>query len=196
MQRVDVFTERLPSAPSVAVPFGSRHTASAYAAVPVDIAGGRTVFSTIASATSGLSGERSGLPKDWTCFVNLRVAHEVSVFGRSVRFIADGRDVFARSRISRVPGSTIQAHVEANRYVLGGGDLIDAIDLSTLEPGTGIRNEVDLAALRGAERRFGNGDGIFDAEEQNRAFTAAMQFIHNPHSHPAGALRFGVEMTF
>lgn len=67
-----------------------------------------------------------------------------------------------------------------------------------LLPGEGVRNAADLAALRQAERRFGNGDRLFTAEEQQRAFEAAHRFLLAAQS-PGGTLRrlrFGLELHF
>lgn len=52
----------------------------------------------------------------------------------------------------------------------------DNIDLASMATaGTGVRNEVDLYMLQKAEQRFGNGDGMFSAAEQQAAFGAAVE---------------------
>jgi outer membrane receptor protein involved in Fe transport len=89
--------------------------------------------------------------------------------------------------------------VASHRQTLGGGVSVDRINLASLsDAGAGVRNEVDLIALRRAEARFGNGDGIFDAAEQDRAFRSAVA-LGNGSQWLIGSgrrVRLGFELTF
>lgn len=62
----------------------------------------------------------------------------------------------------------------AHRQTLGGGSPLDNINLTSMaKTSPGVRNAVDLYYLQQAEKRFGNGDLIFTAAEQEGAFGAA-----------------------
>ncbi|MEX2282303.1 MAG: TonB-dependent receptor [Gemmatimonadota bacterium] len=89
--------------------------------------------------------------------------------------------------------------VASHRQTLGGGVTIDRVDLASLDAaGEGVRNLVDLVALRRAEARFGNGDGIFDASEQDRAFRSAINLGSGPQNliGTGRRLRLGFELVF
>lgn len=171
------------------------HTVSGFVSAPIRIGGRPIVLSSIANASSGMDAVQ--IRKGWIYSINLRAAHELDVFGRTVRLIADGRDAFSRARVGAVDERVLQQNVDAHRRVLGGGTTVNAVDLSTTN-GTTIRNDADLAGLRAAERRFGNGDGIFDANEQNRAFGEAERFFFASRlgADPFARLRLGVEIRF
>jgi hypothetical protein len=53
-------------------------------------------------------------------------------------------------------------------------------------------------ALRRVEHRYGNGDGIFDADEQTRAFRAAVDLTAGSQTllGTGRRLRLGFELTF
>jgi hypothetical protein len=89
--------------------------------------------------------------------------------------------------------------VTSHRQTLGGGVEVDRMNLASLsEAGGNVRNEVDLISLRRAEARFGNGDGIFDADEQARAFRAAVDIGSGPQTLIGSGrrVRLGFELTF
>ena len=88
--------------------------------------------------------------------------------------------------------------LDGHLSTLGGGTARN-INLTTLKTaGPGVKDEVDLVMLRRAEQRFGDGDGMFTIEEQERAFRAAVLFHDGPQDivAPGRRLRLGFEVTF
>jgi hypothetical protein len=69
-------------------------------------------------------------------------------------------------------------------------------DCSTWTGTTG--GPIDCAALRQVERRFGNGDGIYDVTEQTTAFNAYYEafFGSTQFYAPARSARIGLEIEF
>jgi hypothetical protein len=79
---------------------------------------------------------------------------------------------------------------------LQGYDLSDCSRYNYNNDGTaGVPN---CLYLRGAERRYGDGDGFFDTEEQASAFNAWYDFFNGPHTlrGPGFNLRIGFEINF
>ena len=95
--------------------------------------------------------------------------------------------------------STPQTENPAYRLAFRDMDFLLREDLRSLAAaGSGVRNEIDLVLLRRAEQRFGNGDGLFGADEQDRAFREAEAFIAGPQDliGPGRRLRLGLEISF
>jgi hypothetical protein len=87
----------------------------------------------------------------------------------------------------------------AHRNTVGGGTAQSQLDLNSLErAGAGVRNAVDLYLLQQAEARFGNGDKIFNTEEQERAFRASEVFSTGPQDllGIGRRVRLGFELSF
>jgi outer membrane receptor protein involved in Fe transport len=89
--------------------------------------------------------------------------------------------------------------VESARAILGGNAIRESIDLTSLATaGAGITNPVDLVAVRRAEERFGNGNGLFTADEQEAAIRAALNLTAGPQNFIGAGRRmnFGIEINF
>lgn len=83
-----------------------------------------------------------------------------------------------------------------------GGQTLSAYDLNDCSAfnynSDGTGGVPDCVFLRGAERRFGDGDGFFDENEQARAFNAFYDFQSGPHTLRAQGFNFrlGFELNF
>ena len=73
---------------------------------------------------------------------------------------------------------------------------VDAFNINTEFPADG--NELNRYSLLQAERRFGDGDGIFTVDEQERAFGAFYDLFNGQQYFQSSdqSLRLGVEVTF
>ena len=151
----------------------------------------------------------------WTRTVDLRL-------GKHVRFAHAGGSVFADLRnvlnVRNLVGaftetrsgtnslfqasllspefSSLHLEAQANGTLLSGNAVDLRPDCSTWTGTTG--GPVDCAALRQVERRFGNGDGVYDLAEQSTAFNAYYEafFGSAQFSAPARTARIGVELDF
>jgi TonB-dependent receptor-like protein len=131
--------------------------------------------------------------------INLRLSRRLPIRAVDARVTLDGRNLLNAHRSLSVDQQALSIVVAAHRLILGGGSVVDRIDLASLEQaGPGVRTEVDLVALRQTERYFGNGDGVFAADEQMRAFSAATR-MRVAATAPGGTerrVRLGVELAF
>jgi hypothetical protein len=143
----------------------------------------------------------------WIKTFDLKAQKGLRLMGWNAQVFVDARNVLDLENRSSVFLTTGDIHdeevfnsqINSTRRTLGGGDLQSNINLSSLEvAGAGVRNEVDLVSLRRVEARFGNGDGMFTADEQIRAFRAALDLGNGPHNFiDAGRrVRLGFEITF
>lgn len=143
----------------------------------------------------------------WQSFFDLKLQKGLKLMGWNAQVFADARNVLdlkVQNAVFQTTGditddAVYQTRVESHRQTLGGGTLQDRVDLRSLTAaGTGVRNAVDLYLLQQAEQRFGNGDQIFDAAEQERAFRASEIFLTGPQDlfAPGRRLRVGVELAF
>jgi hypothetical protein len=92
--------------------------------------------------------------------------------------------------------SNLHIEAQANGTLLSGNAVDLRPDCGTWTGTTG--GPLDCAALRQVERRFGNGDGIYDPNEQTAAFNAYYQaFFGSAQFYaPARTARIGVELDF
>ena len=151
----------------------------------------------------------------WTRSIDLRLRREISVERSRVSLYVDLRNALNlrnivgaytetgtqtntlyQTNVLSPEFASLRIEAQSNGTLLSG----DAIDL---RPDCGTwtgttAGPVDCAALRIVERRFGNGDGVYDANEQTtaldayfNAFLGAWRF-----SAPGRAARIGVELTF
>ena len=143
----------------------------------------------------------------WIKSFDLKVQKGVRLMGWNAQIFLDARNVLDlenRTGIFLTTGDITDEFVfdqivASQRQTLGGGVEIDRMDLSSLaSAGGNIRNDVNLVALRRAEARFGNGDGIFTADEQDRAFRSAVNFTGGSQDliAPGRRVRLGFELTF
>jgi outer membrane receptor protein involved in Fe transport len=143
----------------------------------------------------------------WIRNFDLRVTKGVNVSGLNARVFLDARNLLNlenRTGIFLTTGDIIDDDafdriVASHRQELGGGTAVDEVDLASLDAaGDGVATMVDLVLLRRAEARFGNGDGIFSAAEQDAAFRAAELFRNGPQTlvGPGRRVRLGFELVF
>jgi outer membrane receptor protein involved in Fe transport len=143
----------------------------------------------------------------WQKHFDLKATKGLTIGGRNAQLFLDARNVFDienRLLVFQSTGDVVdeeayQVRLTAHRNTLGGGLAQDVVDLHSLDrAGQGVRNEVDLYLLQQAEARFGNGDGLFSAEEQTRAFMAAERFLTGPQDliGPGRRVRVGFELSF
>jgi outer membrane receptor protein involved in Fe transport len=143
----------------------------------------------------------------WVRNFDLRVTKGLTVSGLNARVFMEGRNLLNlenRTGIFLTTGDIIDNEafdkiVASHRQELGGGVAQDELDLSSVDAaGTGVATMVDLIMLRRAEARFGNGDGLFSAAEQDAAFRAAELFKNGPQTlvGPGRRVRLGFELVF
>ena len=150
----------------------------------------------------------------WNTFFDLKAQKGIKIMGWNANVFLDARNVLDLENQTGIFQTTnniiddeaYNLRVEAHRQTLGNGVLQDRIDLHTLASAgsgagagvTGIRNEVDLYMVQQAEARFGNGDLIFTAEEQQAAFRASEIFLTGPQDlfGTGRRVRLGFELTF
>jgi hypothetical protein len=152
-------------------------------------------------------GEISSGRMPWQRHIDMRLVRSIRVAGMETHVVVDARNVFDLENRLRVFQTTdgvdsewyYREQIAAHRATLGGGQVSDRLDLRSRErAGPGVTNDVNLYLLRGAERRFGNGDGIFDGSEQERAFRAAEVYLQGPQDHigPGRRVRVGLGVAF
>jgi hypothetical protein len=143
----------------------------------------------------------------WIKSFDLKAQKGVRLMGLNAQVFLDARNVLDlenRTGIFLTTGditdeNVLSQIVDSHRQTLGGGITQDRIDLSSLSAaGEGVRNLVDLVSLRRVEARFGDGDGVFTADEQIRAFRAAVDIGSGPQNliGTGRRLRLGFELTF
>jgi outer membrane receptor protein involved in Fe transport len=143
----------------------------------------------------------------WQKFFDLKATKGLSLMGWNAQLFLDARnvlDIENRVAVFQSTGDIVdeevyQVRITSHRNTLGGGIAQPNINLNSLtSAGTGVRNEVDLYLLRQAEARFGNADGQFSAEEQERAFRAAELFGTGPQDFfgTGRRVRIGFELAF
>ena len=143
----------------------------------------------------------------WQKHFDLKASKGLSLFGSNAQLFIDARNVLDLENRLLIFQSTgdvtdeevYSTRVLAHRNTLGGGQAQENIDLRSLTAaGSGVRNAVDLYMLQQAEARFGNGDGMFNAEEQVRAFRASELFLNGPQDLIGAGrrVRVGFELSF
>jgi outer membrane receptor protein involved in Fe transport len=143
----------------------------------------------------------------WQTFFDLKAQKGLKLMGWNAQVFVDARNVLDlknQTGIFQTTGDITDedvytTRVESHRQTLGGGVIQDRVDLrSATAAGAGVRNIVDLYLLQQAEMRFGNGDQLFTADEQERAFRASELFLTGPQDLYASGrrVRLGFELTF
>lgn len=143
----------------------------------------------------------------WQRYFDLKATKGLSLMGWNAQLFVDARNVLDlenRLFIFESTGditdeSVYELRIRQHRETLGGGNALAQVDLRSLSAaGSGVRNEVDLYLLQQAEARFGNGDRLFTAEEQTRAFRAAEVFGTGPQDllGVGRRVRIGFELSF
>jgi hypothetical protein len=143
----------------------------------------------------------------WQRHFDLKASKGLTLMGWNAQLFVDARNVLDIENRLFVFQSTgdvtdeevYQTRIRAHRNTLGGGIEQSQINLTSLATaGGGITNEVNLYLVRQAEARFGNGDQIFTAEEQERAFRASEVFLNGPQDLIGGGrrVRLGFELSF
>jgi outer membrane receptor protein involved in Fe transport len=143
----------------------------------------------------------------WQTFFDLKIQKGMKLMGWNAQLFVDARNILdLKNQIGIfqttndvIDEEVYRTRVESHRQTLGGGNMQESVDLRSLSAaGAGVRNEVDLYLLQQAEGRFGNGDQLFTAEEQQRAFRAAEIFLTGPQDlfGPGRRLRLGFELAF
>jgi hypothetical protein len=143
----------------------------------------------------------------WQKHFDLKATKGLSLMGWNAQLFLDARnvlDIENRTAIFQSTGDitdeeVYNVRIESHRNTLGNGSIQDQVDLSSLaSAGEGVLNEVDLYLLQQAEARFGNGDKIFNAEEQVRAFRASELYLTGPQDllGVGRRVRIGFELQF
>jgi outer membrane receptor protein involved in Fe transport len=139
----------------------------------------------------------------------LRLAHVTGSLYADVRNALNYRNIvgaFAETGSSTNPLFQINVlspefanlHLEASQNgALLSGNAVDLRPDCSTWTGT-TAGPVDCAALRQVERRFGNGDGVYDLNEQTTAFNAYYEaFFGSAQFYaPGRTARVGIELTF
>lgn len=162
----------------------------------------------------------------WIKNVDLRVTRGLRLGGTDMTVFADFRNLFNWTNLvaifaetgdirnqSHRTGATEPVRVglqsEASnlietRSVTRGGvtQSLEGVDLSDCSAyiygSGGSAGLPNCLLLRGAERRFGDGDSFFDSEEQATAFNSWYDFFNGPHTLRGSGfnLRLGFELNF
>jgi len=143
----------------------------------------------------------------WTKTFDLKAAKGLTVMGWNAQLFLDARnllDLENRNGVFLTTGDVVDEAVYdeivlSHRRTLGGGTLQEVVNLTSLaSAGEGVANDADLVSLQRVEERFGNGDRQFTAEEQARAFRAAVLQFAGPQwlINSGRRLRVGFELTF
>ncbi|HUF11688.1 MAG TPA: carboxypeptidase regulatory-like domain-containing protein [Longimicrobiales bacterium] len=140
----------------------------------------------------------------WERHFDVRVHKGFQVAGTRMRVFADVRNPFDIENTNRIFLETGTAFNDEFRRValathlgdqnLDGDSDIDDFNIMAEFPG----NELNRYALVKAEERFGDGDGVFTVEEQERAFGAYYDLVNGRHRFIDSnqSLRLGVEVVF
>jgi 5-hydroxyisourate hydrolase-like protein (transthyretin family) len=139
--------------------------------------------------------------------IDLKLTKGLRVMGSNAQLFVDARnvlDIENRLFVFQSTGDVTDEEVYATRIIahrntLGGGVAQSQIDLRSLDAaGAGVTNEVNLYLVRQAEARYGNGDQLFTAEEQERAFRASELFLNGAQDLIGAGrrIRLGFELSF
>ncbi len=176
-----------------------------------NVGSGDVVF----ESSSAFFGPLATARLPWTRTVDLRLAKHVRLSHTGGSVFADLRNVlnvrnivgaFTETRSATNPlfqanllspeFSNLHIEAQANATLLSG----NAVDL---RPACGTwtgttAGPIDCAALRLVERRYGNGDGVYDLNEQTTAFDAYYEafFGSAQFNAPGRTARVGIELTF
>jgi outer membrane receptor protein involved in Fe transport len=143
----------------------------------------------------------------WQRHFDLKATKGMRLMGWNAQLFVDARNVLDIENRLFVFQSTgdvtdeevYQTRIISHRNTLGGGTAQPQINLTSLAAaGGGITDEVNLYLVRQAEARFGNGDQMFTAEEQERAFRASEVFLNGAQDLIGGGrrVRLGFELSF
>ena len=190
--------------------FGTARFVSGLAYTPLDPTGTFLIGAQGGLGTSGATlrdDEMNTARLPWQKTFDLRATKGLRLMGWNAQLFVDARNIFDfdnRTGVWATSGDVVEERVferivESDRDQLGGGTAVDVVDLSSLAAaGSGVRNEVDLILLRRAEARFGDGNGEFTREEQERAFRALVDLQSGPQifTGVGRRVRLGFEITF
>ena len=176
------------------------------------------VGSGILAPGNGFSFGASAIGPDrlpWTRTLDLRVRKVIHASGITsslyldVRNLLDLRNVLGayaetgtqtnplyQTNVLSPEFSSLRIEASQNGVLLTGNAVDLRPDCSTWTGTTG--GPIDCAALRLVERRFGNGDGVYDVSEQTTAFNAYYEaFFGSAQFYaPGRTARLGIELTF
>ena len=151
----------------------------------------------------------------WTTSIDLRLRKELGVArGLGARLYVDLRNALNlrnpigaytdgsqtstlyKTNVLSSEFSSLQIEAQANGTLVAGNAVDLRPDCATWTGTTS--GPVDCAALRLVERRFGNGDGLYDATEQTTALDAYFNAFFGAWRFyaPGRAARIGVELSF
>jgi TonB-dependent receptor-like protein len=185
---------------------------SGVAYIPLTNVGSGTVVSEM---TAVFIGPLATARLPWTKTVDVRVSKRMRLSHVTGSLYADVRNalnfrnqvgVFTETQgvtnpifqVNVLSPEFTNLHIEASQNgVLLAGNAVDLRpDCGTWTGTSG--GPVDCAALRQVERRFGNGDGVYDLNEQTAAFNAYYEALFGSAQFyaPARTARVGIELTF
>ncbi|HET9707313.1 MAG TPA: TonB-dependent receptor [Gemmatimonadales bacterium] len=173
---------------------------------------GVTVFDDVDPAFL-LFGSKPNARLPWTTSLDLRLRKEFTVKGEASLYVdlrnalnirniigafTDGSqaDAIYQQNVLNPEFASLRSEAQANGTLVAGNTIDLRPDCGTWTGTTS--GPVDCAALRLVERRFGNGDGLYDVSEQTAALDAYFNafFGASRFYAPGRAARIGVELTF
>ncbi|HTH63524.1 MAG TPA: TonB-dependent receptor [Gemmatimonadales bacterium] len=175
---------------------------------------GTTVFDDV-DPTLFLFGSKPNARLPWTKSVDLRLRKEIAIEGSQLSLYAELRNALSirnilgaytengaqsntlyQTNVLSPEFASLRIEASQNGTLLSGNAIDLRPDCSTWTGTTS--GPVDCAALRLVEQRFGNGDGVYDANEQTAALDAYFNaFLGSWRFYAPGRVaRIGVELTF
>jgi hypothetical protein len=158
----------------------------------------------------------------WTKFFDVRLTKGLNLGGINWTLYADIRNLFdfenrtavfsetgdiVNEELFRVGYFEPQTNILRNEAVASGwattvdinGEAVEAVDLNNdCNDWQGGGGPLSCYMLQGTEARFGNGDGVYDFEEQRVAISDYYNFLNGPHTFLGGGrvMRFGMQLDF
>jgi hypothetical protein len=172
----------------------------------INQANGQTGPPTFAGGSGNLAEALGSSEMPWEKHLDLRIHKGFEVAGTAMRVFADWRNPLDIENTNQIYLETGTAFNDAYRQSvldthlgdvnMDGDATIDDFNIATEFPAAG--NALNQYSLMQAERRFGDGDGIFTVEEQERAFGAFYDLFNGPQYFVESnqSLRLGVEVAF
>lgn len=137
-------------------------------------------------------------------YFDVRLTKGIAIRGGRLRVFLDWQNPLGLSNTAQVylETGTLENDLFRTRLLswqmrdpfLDGDTDIDDFDIAAESP----ENPVNVFSLLEAERRFGNGDGVFTVDEQRAAFGAWYDLFYGPerYRYSNRRLRLGVELVF
>jgi hypothetical protein len=139
-------------------------------------------------------------PTDWTLYADFRnlfnIRNVLGVFSETGDVVNEEYFTgLVSSELTRMQGDAGGARTIT---ITKDGEEVPAIDLSDCDGWAGPGREASCMLVRGAEARFGNGDLVYDLDEQLTAFEAWYQVFNGEQIFLGQPLhiRLGVELAF